>query len=107
MAGYFPIGNLDRAEVSCPDRLACLVSAGLTSNSRESLREAGGKVVDPADRPEGFHDDQVDLIVLEDGGPPVAFRGGGKELGFARFDDENAGLGLELAQIASENFQVC
>lgn len=43
---------------------------------------AGGDVLDRASWSGFFHDDQVDLIILEDGGQVVVLGGGGEERGF-------------------------
>ena len=66
--------------------------------------QTDGQVIDPAPGAAGFHDDQVDFVFLEDGGQVVSVGSRVEELVFSSFGVEKAALGLEFAEVQSENF---
>jgi hypothetical protein len=52
----------------------------------------------------GFHDDQVDFVLIEDGGQVVALGGSREELMIASFCVEDAAHGFVFSEVQSENF---
>ena len=68
--------------------------------------QADRQVIDPARRATGFHDDQVDIVLLEYRSEIISLGSSGKKLVFTSFRVEKAAHRLELAEIQSENFHV-
>ena len=68
--------------------------------------QADRQVIDPARRATGFHDDQVDFVLLEYRSEIISLGSSGKKLVFTSFRVEKAAHRLELAEIQSENFHV-
>jgi hypothetical protein len=63
-----------------------------------------GQVVDPSRRPARFHDDEIDLVLLEDGSEVIAVGGSVQKGVFPSFGVEKAAHGIELTEVESENF---
>ncbi|TWU10273.1 hypothetical protein Pla52o_57290 [Novipirellula galeiformis] len=61
------------------------------------------QVIDPARRATSFHDDEVSFRILEDTGDGFPVGGRGEELGFSGFGVEEAGNGVEFAEVQCEN----
>ena len=65
-----------------------------------------GEIVDPSGRSASFHDDEISLMLLEDGREVIAIGGGIEKLVFASFCVEEAAHGIEFTEIEGENFHV-
>ena len=63
-----------------------------------------GQIVDPAGRSAGFHDDEVDFVLLEDRIQVTPLGRRIEEGMFPSFSVKKTAHGIEFAEIKSENF---
>ena len=78
------------------------VFVGRTDECREVV--ALGQIVDPAGRSAGFHDDEVDFVLLEDRLQVTPLGSCIQECAFPIFSVKKTAHGIEFAEIQSENF---